>query len=176
MPYIHKKGAIESGNYLDDIYSLDSYTSNTRFSGKTMRYLICALLLATLPLHAGTIKKWVDEDGNVHYGDSPPVSAKTENIRVLSAPSNPGKALPRLNDSASEDTASSGGGEDGNAGKVPADQAKEACDQAKDDLKVISSSSRIRLKAADGTTRYMTTEEIQDRKKQAEADIKQFCK
>lgn len=140
-----------------------------------MRYLICAALLASLSLHAGTIKKWTDADGNVHYGDSPPVSVKTENVRVLSPPSNPGKALPRLSDTNPEEAANSTGA-GGNAGKVPADQAKAACDQAKEDLKVISSSSRIRLKAADGTTRYMTTEEIEQRKTQSEADIKQFCK
>ena len=57
-----------------------------------------------------------------------------------------------------------------------ADQAKAACDAAQDDLRVISSSSRIRLKSPDGTTRYMSTEEIEQRKSQAEADIKQFCK
>ncbi len=175
MPYIRKKGTVKHGNYLDDIYSLDSYTCNTRFLGKTMRYLICALLLASLPLQAGTIKKWVDEDGNVHYGDSPPVSAKTENVRVLSAPSNPGKALPRLNDANPEENASSGGAGE-NAGKVPADQARVACDNAKEDLRVINTSSRIRLKSADGSTRYMTTEEIEQRKSQAEADVKQFCK
>ena len=61
-----------------------------------MRFLIFLALLVTVPLQAGTIKKWVDEEGNVYYGDSPPISVKTENVRVLSAPSNPGKALPRL--------------------------------------------------------------------------------
>jgi len=140
-----------------------------------MRYLICALMLVTLPLQAGAIKKWVDEDGNVHYGDSPPASAKTENIRVLSAPSNPGKALPRLGDSSSEGTAGSGG-EAGDPSKVPADQARAACDAAQEDLRVIRSSTRIRLKSPDGSTRYMSTEEIEERKKQAEDDAKRFCK
>ena len=140
-----------------------------------MRYLICALMLVTLPLQAGTIKKWVDADGNVHYGDSPPVSAKTENVRVLSAPSNPGKALPRLNEPGSGDNADSGGA-GGAANNVPADQARIACDNAKEDLRVINSSSRIRLKSPDGTTRYMSTEEIEQRKSQAEADVKQFCR
>ena len=137
-----------------------------------MRYIICALLLTALPLQAGSIKKWVDEDGNVHYGDSPPVSAKTENVHVLSAPTNPGKALPRL--SIPDGSDASGGG--GDSGEVPADQARVACDVAKEDLRVISSSSRIRLKSPDGTTRYMTTEEITERKAQAEADAKRFCK
>lgn len=139
-----------------------------------MRYLICLALLLSLPLQAGTIKKWVDDEGNVHYGDAPPISAQTENVRVLSAPTNPGKALPRLNNGANEEAAANSGAGD-NAGKVPADQAKTACEAAKADLKVISSSSRIRLKAADGSTRYMTTEEIEQRKSQAEADVKQFC-
>jgi len=61
-----------------------------------MRYLIFLILVVSTSLHAGTIQKWVDENGNVHYGDAPPVSTKTENISVQSAPSNPGKALPRL--------------------------------------------------------------------------------
>ena len=138
-----------------------------------MRYIICALLLTALPLQAGSIKKWVDEDGNVHYGDSPPISAKTENVNVLSAPTNPGKALPRL--SVPDGTEARGGGGD-DAGEVPADQARVACDVAKEDLRVITSSTRIRLKSSDGTTRYMTSEEIAERKAQAEADTKRFCK
>jgi hypothetical protein len=137
-----------------------------------MRYIICALLLTALPLQAASRKKWVDDDGNVHYGDSPPVSAKTENVHVLSAPTNPGKALPRLSIPDGSDS-SGGGGDDGN---VPPEQARVACDVAKEDLKVISSSSRIRLKSPDGTTRYMTNEEIAERKAQAEADAKRFCK
>ena len=143
-----------------------------------MRYLIYLVLLCSLPLHAGTIKKWTDEEGNVYYGDSPPLSVKSENVRVLSAPSNPGKALPRLGspENDNQNTAAGAADSSGEAGKVPADQAKIACDRAKEDLEVISRSSRIRLRAADGSTRYMTTEEIEERKLQAEADVKQFCK
>ena len=141
-----------------------------------MRYLICALLLITLPLHAGTIKKWVDEDGNVHYGDSPPVSAKTENVRVLSAPSNPGKALPRLSTSSTENAnATTSTGSPAGDAEVPEDQARIACDNAREDLKIIGNSSRIKLRMADGSTRYMTTEEIEERKTQAEADVERFC-
>ena len=142
-----------------------------------MRYLICLALLFSLPLHAGTIKKWVDEEGNVYYGDSPPISVKTENVRVLSAPTNPGKALPRLSSPGTEE-ASGGGtpaaGDNGN--QVPRDQAQMACDKAREDLQVINRSSRIKLRSADGSERYMSTEEIEERRKLAEEDIKQFCK
>ena len=141
-----------------------------------MRYLIYLTLLASTSLNAGSIHKWTDADGNVFYGDAPPISAKTEDVWVQSAPSNPGKALPRLNSpdseaaqgNGSEDTDSSGNG-------VPADQAKAICDKAQQDLEVIMSSNRIKLKLADGSTRYLSTEEIDERKTQAEDDINRFC-
>lgn len=48
-----------------------------------MRF-VCALgLLLSLTAHAGGIKKWVDEDGNVHFGDIPPPNAiNTESVKV----------------------------------------------------------------------------------------------
>jgi len=142
-----------------------------------MRYSIFLILLTSMSLHAGSIHKWTDEEGNVHYGDSPPVSAKTEGVRVQSAPSNPGKALPRLGspDSAKSSAGSGTTNTAAQDGAVPEDQAKVACDNAQEDLKIIGSSSRIKLRNTDGSTRYMTTEEIEERKTQAEADVERFC-
>lgn len=141
-----------------------------------MRYLIYLIFIVSTSLNAGTILKWVDEDGNVYYGDAPPVSTKTEPVSVQSAPSNPGKALPRLSSpgTAGTDTSATAGNTPDSA-KAPPDQAKIACQQAQDDLKVISNSSRVKLKSADGTTRYLSSEEIDERKQQAQADISQFC-
>ncbi len=144
-----------------------------------MRYLffLSTVILST-SIQAGSIHKWVDEDGNVHYGDAPPVTAKTESVRVQSAPTNPGRSLPRLNNQGGEAAGSGAAGTESTAatgGGVPTDQAKIACDQARDDLKVINRSSRIKLRTADGGERYLTTEEIAQRKQQAEADIQQFC-
>lgn len=33
-------------------------------------------------LTAGSIKKWYDKDGNVHFGDTPPATVETSNIEV----------------------------------------------------------------------------------------------
>ena len=140
-----------------------------------MRYLIYLMLLASMSLNAGTIHKWVDDEGNTHYGDAPPVTAKTEGVRVQSAPSNPGKALPRLS---SPDNSQATAGDSGGAAQnetVPEHQARVACEKAQEDLKVINNSNRIKLRSADGSTRYMTSEEIEERKAQSEADIKRFC-
>ena len=137
-----------------------------------MRYIIYLFLIFSTSLYAGSIQKWVDDDGNVHYGDAPPISAKTKEVKVLGAPSDPGRALPRLSADGKVKSAS-GTKDDGS--KVPEDQAKAACEAARQDLKVISSSSRIKLKSADGSTRYMTTEEIEERRKTSEEDVEKYC-
>ena len=31
---------------------------------------------------AGSIKKWVDAEGNVHFGDAPPAAQKTEDVDI----------------------------------------------------------------------------------------------
>lgn len=135
-----------------------------------MRYLIYLTLLASTSLNAGSIHKWTDADGNVFYGDAPPITAKTEDVWVQSAPSNPGKALPRLSSPDSDSAATAA-----NDGTVPADQAKLACDNATQDLEIIESSSRVKLKLADGSTRYLSSEEIDERRAQAESEIQRFC-
>lgn len=140
-----------------------------------MRSLIYLMLLASTSLSAGSIHKWTDADGNVFYGDRPPVSTETENVWVQSAPSNPGAALPRLSSSGSSEAAGGDTPATDSNGNLPADQAKIACENAQQDLEVIGNSSRIKLKLADGNTRYLTTEEIDARKIQAEDDIKRFC-
>ncbi len=140
-----------------------------------MRYLIYLTLLASTSLTAGSIHKWTDADGNVFYGDNPPTSAKTEGVRVQSAPSNPGKALPRLSSPDSPVAADSDIPATDSNGNIPADQAKIACDNAQEDLDVIGRSSRVKIKSTDGTTRYLTSEEIDARKAQAEDDIQRFC-
>ena len=141
-----------------------------------MRYLIYLALFFSTSIQAGSIQKWVDEDGNVHYGDAPPVTVKTEQIKILGVPSNPGKALPRLNTSSEDDSTKSNDVPGSDSKGQPGDQAKAACEQAKEDLKVIKRSKRIKLRSADGTVRLMTPEEIEERRKNAEEDVKSFCK
>lgn len=145
-----------------------------------MRVIICLFILASSSLFAGEILKWVDEDGNIHYGDAPPISAETERVRVLSAPRNPGRALPRLSTEGSTGNSNKRGtdvaaGDAQDDVKLPADQAIIACEEATADLGIINRSSRIRLKSADGSTRYMTTEEIDARRERAEKDVSLHC-
>jgi hypothetical protein len=150
-----------------------------RQKGPDMRNIIYLLILTSSPLYAGEILKWVDEDGNIYYGDSPPISVKTEQVRIISAPSNPGKALPRLSNQNSENGNNSDGTDvaanDNQKSRLSEDQAKIACSEATEDLRVINTSGRVRLKSADGTTRYMTPEEINNRREMAEKSADLYC-
>ena len=48
----------------------------------------CATLCAALPA-AAALYKWVDENGRVVYGDTPPPGAKAERISVSTPPADP---------------------------------------------------------------------------------------
>jgi hypothetical protein len=140
-----------------------------------MRYLIYLILAISTSLNAGSIQKWTDENGNVHYGDAPPVKTKSEDVRVLSAPSNPGKALPRLNSSDDSDQAAGGNDED-NKQEVSDEQASSICASARADLDIINNSVRIKLQEPDGEVRYLNESEIAERKAASQAEVTRFCK
>ena len=142
-----------------------------------MRYLIFLFFAVSMSLQAGSIQKWVDEDGNVHYGDAPPAAVKSQTVRVQSAPSNPGKPLPRLSDENGEgDGGGNAAAESDNAtAEASPEQAAAKCERARSDLNIINTNTNIQLKQPDGTTRYLTGEEVDQYRRKAEADIAQYC-
>ncbi len=143
-----------------------------------MKRLFFLAIFITCNGHATGIQKWVDETGQIHYGDSPPATTQTEAIRISRPPSNPGKALPRLNDTKESETKATSEPQTAQnpAPETPPDVAKDICEKAQKDLKTLNRTSNVRLKMDDGTVRYMTEEEIEARKKLSEEDIEQFCK
>ena len=53
---------------------------------KLLTLILAASLAMTTAAHA-EVYKWVDEDGNVHFTDTPPPKQKTEEVKIDSAPS-----------------------------------------------------------------------------------------
>lgn len=51
---------------------------------KTFLLLVC-LVFAGLPLANAEVYKWVDEDGNIHFTDTPPPKQKTEEVKIQRA-------------------------------------------------------------------------------------------
>lgn len=48
---------------------------------KILLLLVC-LMFAGLPVANAEVYKWVDEDGNVHFTDTPPPKQKTEEVKI----------------------------------------------------------------------------------------------
>jgi hypothetical protein len=152
--------------------------------GKNMKYLVCLFMLISSSAYADSIYKWVDEDGNTHYGDVPPPSVHTEELRVDVVPGNPGKALPRLetSDPESSTTESSTTSSNSPDGAEPDpemtdDQANAICEEAHREIKVLNNSKhRSRVRNSDGTSSHLSGEKRKAYREQANQDIKEFCK
>jgi hypothetical protein len=143
-----------------------------------MKHPLLLLLLVSGLTQAAGIQKWIDEDGVVHYGDTPPLRVQAEPVSVTRPPSNPGKPLPRLNPDDGKPAATA------SAGATPVEQkkfnpdkdAKRICERARNDLQVIQRSTRVKLRQADGSERYMTAEEIAQRREKSQKLIDKYCK
>ncbi len=144
-----------------------------------MKHPLLLLLFVSGLASAAGIQKWIDEDGVVHYGDTPPLRVQAEPVSVTRPPSNPGKPLPRLNldGDKAKTTAQAGAGDTPEPTKFdPKKDAQRICDRARNDLDIINRSTRVKLKQADGTERYMTDEEIKQRREKSQKLIEKYCK
>ncbi len=141
-----------------------------------MNRLLFALLLIAGTSQAGSIQKWVDKDGNVHYGDSPPATIKAEKITVTRPPSNPGRPLPRLGDLNAKKEADAGQQEQPASSQLSGEETRQACQSARANLDTINRSGPIRLRSTDGSERLLSTKEIDERRARYEQDIKRYCK
>ena len=147
-----------------------------------MKYPLLLLLLASGLIQAAGIQKWIDEDGVVHYGDNPPLRVRAEPVSVIRPPSDPGKPLPRLNARNGKAGTTAEAGTETPTEPTPKKRfnpkkdADRICERARKDLQVINRSTRIKLKQADGTERYMTAEEIDKRREKSRTLIEQYCK
>jgi len=149
-----------------------------------MKHLVCLFMLISSSVYAGSIQKWIDDEGNTHYGDVPPPSVHTDEIRVDVAPSNPGKPLPRLetsdpesgtSESSTTDSSSPGGAEPDP--EMTDDQAKAICKQAHQEIKYLNNARhRAKVRYPDGTSRHLPKEERIARREQANQDIEDYCK
>jgi hypothetical protein len=152
--------------------------------GENMKFLVCLLILISSSVYADSIYKWVDGDGNTLYGDVPPPSVHTEEIRVDVAPSDPGRALPRLETSDPGSSTPESGTPDSSSPEsaqpdpeMSDDQAEAICKQAHQEIKYLNKARhRSKVRNPDGTSRHINTEERKARREQSKQDIEDYCK
>ncbi|WP_096087336.1 DUF4124 domain-containing protein [Agaribacterium haliotis] len=133
--------------------------------------LITAASLS-LPSSAGEYWRWKGEDGVVHYGSTPPHGVEAERVTTRGDGSKSPSAS--NNSSADEQT--------GNDTKLAAQQQElkaqrqKECKAEQDRLSTLKSSgSRIRIQESDGSSRYLSPEEIAKEIDMSQQFLKDAC-
>jgi predicted outer membrane lipoprotein len=142
---------------------------------KVSTWLLGVLLAAGFAATAAAeIYRWVDENGQAHYGDRPPKGAEVETIRPqhrgfgsVPAPS------PATTPSGDDDIATAG--EPVDETERTARIRREQCEKGRERLESYRNAARIQLRQEDGGTRDMNPEERVQAIARAEADVAQLC-
>ncbi|MBA2410057.1 MAG: DUF4124 domain-containing protein [Gammaproteobacteria bacterium] len=124
------------------------------------------------------VYKWTDEEGKVHYTQTPPAGADTTTIKLAPPPVSAGQPDERLikqledfeqrrqaRDASRQDQA-----EMKNTNKIRADN----CTQAQENLVTLESHGQVTLKEGD-SYRKLSEEERQAKISEAQGHIKEFC-
>ncbi len=122
---------------------------------------------------AGQVYKWVDAQGNVHFGSQPPEGQEAASV-------NPNISQRQDRRPGSQGTEASG--EDKEQEKLDEqararskrEEAKVYCERIRKDLAQMKASPRVRVEE-NGELRRLTEEERQDRIAKSEASIKENC-
>jgi len=150
-------------------------------------------LFSTLAISSGIcfagIYKWVDAEGNVHYGQQRPADAASERMEVqqhapqdVSTYNRPGtnKAEDPAKDAPTDGTEKKpeAAAEPEKKKETPAEKKRRlaACAQARKNLATMQSVGRIRSKDKEGNTTYLSQQQKEARIKQAKELISKHCK
>ncbi len=123
-----------------------------------MRYAMIALcfcFLMTPVLAADQVYKWTDESGTTHFSGSPPDGAESEQVKLDKPPSQP-VAEQEPEASAATDQAAS-------------------CEQAKQNLSTLKTSTTVDIQEADGSKRTLSTAERASMMESEQKRVELFC-
>lgn len=153
----------------------------------TSRLTLLSILIFNSSTSLAGIYKWVDEEGNVHYGQQRPANSPSEKMQVqqhaprdVSSYNRPGSKQ------TSEQTDKTGDTEEKpdettEPEKKPETAAEKkrrlaACAQARKGLTTMESIGRVRSKDKDGNTAYLSQKQKEAKMKQSRDLISKHCK
>jgi len=142
-----------------------------------LRTLLFLLIFAPLTGAQAQAYKWVDENGQVHYGQQPPVRGKAESVPLPSRRADSGalEDLRQRNDAATrsrQDSADAAAQQQAEAER--ARMRNEACSKMRANLDVLQTRNRVReLKGAEYVS--LSREEQQSRIEDLQQQIGEHC-
>jgi membrane-bound lytic murein transglycosylase len=142
----------------------------------------CALLLAVSPTLASEIYKWTDEDGTVHYGDTPSGNPTEERLDVAYKRSDSNAIRGRIDARHEREANSRKAAEERDKAKqeaaeeaAAAEQKQQKCEQARDRLQSYLSARRLYREDANGERVYLDDAGIDEARQRAEEAIAEYC-
>jgi flagellum-specific peptidoglycan hydrolase FlgJ len=148
------------------------------------RISIAAIALATalctaVPVQAAKLYKWVDEEGNVTYSQQRPPDQQAETIRLRSATLDSEGArekLDQLNERASEQQKDRDFAESSaSAGRERSERMASNCKIARENMRILRSTSRIQDKDENGEPYFLDEAGIQAKMAQTQQQIDNNC-
>lgn len=126
--------------------------------------------------------KWVDENGVTHYSERKPHDRDAERISVAtgrSAAPEASEASSNANSNAGNAASKASQGETPNTAVAANDAVDtkdpERCAAARQNLKVLQENARVRLKAEDGSFRFLDENEKAEKAREAQDAINEAC-
>lgn len=138
--------------------------------------LTSSLLLAfSAGAMASQVYKWVDAQGNTHFGSQPPQGQEATSINTVAAPPKPATPAPAA--PAAIDDAEQKALDDKVKAEVAAKEVerKKYCEEVRNNLAQLRNNPRVMVEA-EGETRRLTEEERQARIAESEKGIAENCK
>jgi hypothetical protein len=126
--------------------------------------------------------KWVDKDGRVVYGDTPPPGVQATPLKRAATPPSPSPAAKKDGKGPSPEAAFRKRQEDAQRERDKQTQAeqeaqatRENCTRAQDALRTLESGQRIARTDAKGERYYLEDAQIAQERERAQRDVKQWC-
>ena len=138
--------------------------------------LACSVLLAlSTGATAGQIYKWVDGQGNVHFGSQPPEGEDAAAVNPnISQPKVAVPAAPSLETEKKDEEQDKLDQQARTQAAEREEERKVYCERIRKDLAQMKANPRVRVEE-NGELRRMTEEERQERIAKSEASIKENC-
>ncbi|MDD0845511.1 DUF4124 domain-containing protein [Pseudomonas sp. Gutcm_11s] len=138
--------------------------------------LACSVLLAlSTGATAGQIYKWVDSQGNVHFGSQPPEGQPSAAVNPNVSQPKVAAPPPAVPKSEAKDEKQEKLDREAKDQIAKQDEERKAyCESTRQDLAQMRATSRLRVEE-NGELRRLTEEERQARIDKAEASIKENC-
>ena len=131
---------------------------------------------------AGDIYKWVDDEGNVHYGDKPVGTQPVERMAIDSRPTDQARVAQQTQArvearaaAREEEAAAAAEGPSEEELQAQAAERRQKCETSRANMQRLVTSRRIYREDENGERVYLDESEMQATRQRVEDEISEFC-